>query len=229
MGEGGYFPTAVSLIGDLFASNRRGLAIGLHGVCTTLGGSAGYAVGGILGQRFGWRIPFMLAVIPGLMLASVLYFFFQEPPRGAQSPKAAGEAAPAERRPYLESSRSHRLLISITACLASFAMTGMNTFLPMYLVAERHISIADAGVLTGAFYAASMIGQLSGGLLSDRVGIAHSGRPPALRRGSLLCSPVPQCSSSRTCLRSGSRSPVMASRSSSARICGAKHLRDDHR
>jgi len=53
LGEGGYFPTALSLIGDLFPKELRGRAIALHGACTTLGGSAGYAIGGAMGQRFG--------------------------------------------------------------------------------------------------------------------------------------------------------------------------------
>jgi len=72
LGEGGYFPTALSLIGDLFEKNQRGKAIALHGVCTTLGGAAGLALGGILVGEFGWRMPFFLAIVPGLVLAGVL-------------------------------------------------------------------------------------------------------------------------------------------------------------
>jgi predicted MFS family arabinose efflux permease len=164
LGEGGYFPTAVSLIGDLFESNRRGLAIGLHGVCTTLGGSAGYAVGGVLGQRFGWRVPFMLAVVPGLVLAIVLHRWFEEPPRGAKVKAALGD-----RRPWGQIVTSPAvLLLSIAACLASLAMNGLNGFLPVYLTKVRNVSVAEAGMLTGAFFAASLVGQLTGGLLADR-------------------------------------------------------------
>src|SRR5438067_13677210 len=48
LGEGGYFPTALSLLGDYFDSRERGLAIALHGLATALGGAAGYALGGWL-------------------------------------------------------------------------------------------------------------------------------------------------------------------------------------
>jgi predicted MFS family arabinose efflux permease len=168
MGEGGYFPTAVSLIGDLFEPNRRGLAIGLHGVCTTLGGSAGYAVGGVLGQRFGWRIPFMLAILPGLALATVLYLSLAEPPRGAGA-KTAVSGDPPQRRSYLQIvTFGPVLLISLAACVAAFAMIGLNTFFPMYLISARGVSIADAGLLTGAFFTVTLVGQLGGGILSDR-------------------------------------------------------------
>src|SRR5690606_19363246 len=48
-----------------------------------------------------------------------------------------------------------------------FAMNGLNSFLPMYLERERGVSVADAGLLTGAFFSATLIGQLAGGFASD--------------------------------------------------------------
>ncbi|HVH45738.1 MAG TPA: MFS transporter [Labilithrix sp.] len=176
-GEGGYFPTAVSLIGDLFEPNRRGLAIGLHGVCTTLGGSAGYAVGGLLGQHFGWRFPFMLALVPGLVLAVVLHRTFDEPPRGG----ASNASVRTQRRSWGRIViHTPVLLLSIAACLGAFAMVGMNTFFPMYLTRARGVSVADAGMLTGAFFAVSIVGQLSGGILSDRLSTRLRGARPLL-------------------------------------------------
>jgi predicted MFS family arabinose efflux permease len=177
LGEGGYFPTAVSLIGDLFDSSRRGLAIGLHGVCATLGGSAGYAVGGVLGQRFGWRFPFLLAIVPGLLLAIVLHRTFDEPPR--QGARKAGRDVPRRSWGRIVT-QTPVLVVSLAACVAAFAMTGLNTFFPMYLTRARGISVADAGVLTGAFFAASMVGQLSGGWLSDRLSARIGGARPLL-------------------------------------------------
>lgn len=184
-GEGGYFPTAVSLIGDLFEPNRRVLAIGLHGVCTTLGGSAGYAVGGVLGERWGWRMPFFLALVPGLVLAAVLHVCFAEPQRGGAASSTVGEGEP--RRAYLDIvTFAPVLLISFAAFLAAFAMNGLNTFFPMYLISERHVSIADAGVFTGAFYAMTLFGQLSGGLISDRLAARVRGARPLFVAGPYL-------------------------------------------
>ena len=192
LGEGGYFPTAVSLIGDLFGRTERGLAIALHGVCTTLGGSAGYAVGGALGARLGWRAPFFLAVVPGLVLAVVLALRFREPVRGGadgtQEETPAGNddgtpaaASPVVRRPYYAIVTSPAVgLIALAACAAGFAMNGLNTFLPLYLVQERGIALDQAGTLTGAFFAAALVGQLSGGILSDRFAARVTGARPLL-------------------------------------------------
>ena len=180
LGEGGYFPTAVSLIGDLFGPNLRGKAIALHGVCTTLGGSAGYAIGGFLGERLGWRAPFFLAVVPGIALAAVLARYFREPPRGSKS-TAGADGPVSDLRPYWKIVTSPSvLLIALAACAAMFAMNGLNTFLPLYLVEARHVSVTSAGVLTGAFFTATLFGQLGGGTVSDVLSSRLRGARPLL-------------------------------------------------
>lgn len=175
LGEGGYFPTAISLIGDLFPQRLRGRAIALHGACVTLGGGAGMAVGGALGERFGWRTPFLLVIVPGLALALVLKLRFREP---ARQP-TAGEAkvAPTAARPYLRVIGSAPVaLISACACLATFGFQGMTTFLPKYLT-DGGAAARSSGLQLGLAFAFTLVGQLSGGWLSDHV----AARSPAAR------------------------------------------------
>lgn len=186
LGEGGYFPTAVSIIGDLFKPSERGTALALHGVCTTLGGSAGYAVGGFVGERLGWRAPFFMAVVPGLILAVVIYRRFREPPRGTTDPAPLPTATPPT-RPYLEIVLSPRvLLIAIAACFGNFATQGLNTYFPQYLSETRGFSVTEAGTFTGLFYAATLLGQLGGGLLSDRLATRVRGARPLLVAASFI-------------------------------------------
>jgi MFS transporter, Spinster family, sphingosine-1-phosphate transporter len=179
-GEGGYFPTALSLIGDLFDPRQRGRAIALHGMCTTLGGAAGLALGGVLVGSFGWRMPFFLAIVPGLLLATVLWFRFQEPVRGQR------EAGPppdpnAPRRTYFSIALSTPvLLISVAAFAASFSTNALTTFMPTFLQDAHHMSEAEAGVLTGIGFGATMVGQLSGGFASDGFASRMAGARPLL-------------------------------------------------
>lgn len=176
LGEGGYFPAALSLIGDYFGPKERGLAIALHGVTTTLGGSAGYALGGVLGTRFGWRMPFFLALAPGIALAVCIFVFLREPPR-TQVTKESEEATRSWIRIV---SSAPVLLISLAAASGSFAMNGLNPFIPDYLSQHRGLSVAQAGIVSGALYAATLVGQLAGGIVSDRFAASHSGGRPML-------------------------------------------------
>ncbi len=191
LGEGGYFPTALSLIGDLFEKNQRGKAIALHGVCTTLGGAAGLAVGGMMVGAFGWRMPFFLAIVPGLVLAVVLYARFEEPARGqreSEPPPPAG----AKRRLYIVIVLSAPvLLISLSALAAAFSMTGLLTFLPSFLQNQHEMRAGEAGVLTGVAFAATLLGQLAGGFLSDGLASRIAGvRPLLVAVAYLLAAPA---------------------------------------
>lgn len=180
LGEGGYFPTALSLIGDLFEKNQRGKAIALHGVCTTLGGAAGLALGGVLVGEFGWRMPFFLAIAPGLLLALVLYIRFQEPVRG-QKEEAPPPGADLARRSYFRiASSTPVLLISLAACAAAFSMNAVYTFMPSFLQDAHGLSVGEAGVLTGVAFAATMLGQLAGGFSSDGLATRIAGVRPLL-------------------------------------------------
>ena len=181
LGEGGYFPTAVPLIGDLFPPERRGTAIAFHGVMTTLGGGAGLMLGGALGGWLGWRAPFFVSIVPGLTLAYLFYRRFQEPPRGGSESRGSAALAPVERRPWLQIVTAPPvLLIAFTACFGAFAMQGLSTFLPRYLREAVRLSEAQTGILSGLGFWLTLVGVLPGGLLSDRLARRSRGMRPLL-------------------------------------------------
>jgi MFS family permease len=190
-GEGGYFPTALSLIGDLFEKNQRGKAIALHGVCTTLGGAAGLAVGGVLVGAFGWRMPFFLAIVPGLLLAVVLYVRFEEPTRGQRESEPPPPAGVKRRLWIVIVLSTPVLLISLSALAAAFSMTGLLSFLPSFLQNHHHMTAGEAGILTGVAFAATLLGQLTGGFLSDGLASRITGvRPLLVAVAYLLAAPA---------------------------------------
>lgn len=176
LGEGGYFPTAASLIGDFFPPARRGLAFALHGVATTVGGAAGLALGGVLGARMGWRNTFFLAIAPGLLLTLIVWRRFREPPRGTPAEPATGP-----RPPYFSIVLAIPVvLISLAAFGGALATNGLTHFMPKYLKEGRGLGEEEAGILTGLGFAATLIGQLSGGVLSDHLASKVRGARPFL-------------------------------------------------
>lgn len=78
--EGFYGPLSGSLLADFYPSQSRARAYGWRGLTPYLAG-IGVVVGGLLAQHFGWRAAFVIATIPGLIVAAVCARL-KEPPRG---------------------------------------------------------------------------------------------------------------------------------------------------
>jgi MFS transporter, Spinster family, sphingosine-1-phosphate transporter len=96
IGEGAAQPGANSIIFDTFPKNRRGTAMAAMGIATALGLGLSMALGGFLAQWWderiaaggagfgfaGWQFAFIVAALPGILLAWALYRM-KEPVRGA--------------------------------------------------------------------------------------------------------------------------------------------------
>lgn len=80
---GGAAPLTYSLSSDLFDSTERTKMSAVTGLAMTLGVVFGQATSGFLGEKYGWRVPFVVVAIPGMCVAIVLMFFVEEPKRGA--------------------------------------------------------------------------------------------------------------------------------------------------
>jgi predicted MFS family arabinose efflux permease len=81
VGEASYATISPSLISDAFPPAKRNNALTIFYVAIPVGSALGYAIGGEVGQDYGWRNAFIWAGMPGLFLALVL-LPFREPVRG---------------------------------------------------------------------------------------------------------------------------------------------------
>jgi Arabinose efflux permease len=83
IGVGVSFPTIFSLLGDMYEDKKRNTAVTWMVSVIGIGQIAGQVLGGYLGPAFGWRFPFLLSAIPGLLALPLFYIFVPEPKRGA--------------------------------------------------------------------------------------------------------------------------------------------------
>src|ERR1700693_4568555 len=81
VGEASYYPAGTSLLSDYFPKDQRGRVMSIWGVGSTIGIAVGFAGGGYIADKFGWRNAFFFAAIPGLLFA-LLAFGLREPLRG---------------------------------------------------------------------------------------------------------------------------------------------------
>ncbi len=74
VGRGVYLSPAFTVVADVYQPQERGKAMGILGSSIGLGSIAGYVLGGLIGDGFGWHFLFMvLAVINLLGLICSLY------------------------------------------------------------------------------------------------------------------------------------------------------------
>src|SRR5436305_862909 len=74
---------APELVADAFPFEQRGRALSIFFAAIPVGSAAGYILGDVVNQHFGWRAAFWIAGAPGVLLAMLLVAV-KDPPRGLQ-------------------------------------------------------------------------------------------------------------------------------------------------
>lgn len=112
VGEGATQPAANSIIFDVFPREKRGTAMAALGIATALGLGLSMTLGGVVAHEWdlrypggtgpggfsGWQFAFLVAALPGFVLAWAIYRL-REPVRGQMD----GIPAPEDPRPFAAS------------------------------------------------------------------------------------------------------------------------------
>ncbi len=85
-------PTHNSLLSDYHPPEVRADVFGSHQIGLAFGAFVGGALGGMLGQVFGWRLPFIVFTVPTIVFV-ILGLRLKEPGRGHWERAAAGASA----------------------------------------------------------------------------------------------------------------------------------------
>ncbi|HZU17140.1 MAG TPA: MFS transporter [Candidatus Dormibacteraeota bacterium] len=173
VGEAGYYPAGVSLLGDHFPREQRGRAMAIWNAGSVLGIAAGFAGGGLIAARYGWRTAFFCAAVPGLALA-LLAYLMREPLRGAAEAvgprlRRTREATVANFLRLLRIPTLRWLIVAHT--LLYFVLAANAFWLPTVLGRRFGLSLSAAGLLAGTvLVAGGLIGTLLGGWIGDHLG-----------------------------------------------------------
>jgi len=166
IGEAAYATLAPSILSDFFPPEKRNRVLTVFYVAIPVGTAIGFALGGWLGQHYGWRTAFLACGLPGLVTA-LLVLVTAEPERGRYD--ADRGAAPVTWREALKQLRSNatyvQAVLGYTA--VTFAMGALADWFPTFLTRHRGFDATRAGWIVGL---SIVIGGLAGTVLGGALG-----------------------------------------------------------
>ena len=166
IGEASFGIIAPTIVADMFPEAKRGRILGIFYLALPVGAALGYIVGGAVGGAHGWRAPFYLAGVPGLLLALAIAFL-PEVPRGIQ------DSIPETlERKSLAGLMRNKAFWTATVGMGfmTFALGGISVWMPTFLVRERGYSVATAGTIFGLILLFDgIVASLLGGWVGDKL------------------------------------------------------------
>lgn len=166
VGEATFSFIAPAVLADFYPDRERNRVISIFYIAIPIGAALGYLVGGQMGSVWGWRAPFFVCAVPGLLIALLYGIFGHEPVRGRMDrvriTKSRGTVMGLFRNPAY---------LSATFGLAAltFAMGGISAWVPTFLEREAGLSLPRATFAVGIITVVDGIaGTLIGGWIAQR-------------------------------------------------------------
>ena len=142
-------PATQSLIASLFPVKERASALGVVFSGLAIGTGIAFAIGGAVSDAWGWRAVFLVAGLPGVLLAAFMWFVLIEPPRTHAQEKAVGEAPPmTEVLTFV--GRSPQVALTIAGLtIATISSASIWVWTTPVLVRQHGIGLTEAGLIVG--------------------------------------------------------------------------------
>ena len=200
IGEAVLAPAAYSMIADYVSPQRRGRAFSVYYLALAIGSGASLILGALIarlipdaglslpgvGLMSPWRVTFLVAGAPGLLLA-LLLFTVREPARRDAAAALLSKAG-AGWGDFLAHLKRHFATFSrVLTYPGVVAVVGYGTlaWAPTFFDRRFHIPTKTSGLIIGALVAGGgLVGTLVSGWLSDRW--AARGVPAARLRVAML-------------------------------------------
>ena len=180
IGEASLGIYAPALLSDFYPEEQRNRVLTIFYIAIPVGAAIGVLMGETVGARFGWRMPFYVSAVPGLIIALLILFLLKEPERGASDPHTEAAPVAAARASLGEAVAENLCMIGNLAinprymyatlgmAMITFSLGGISAWIPSFL--ERSgFSPDSVGTIFGAIIAGGGLGGTAvGGWLAQR-------------------------------------------------------------
>jgi MFS family permease len=167
VGEDGFGPGGTALVSASYPTNKQGQKLGIFNVFITVGVILGVVAGGYLSANHGgWRTPFLVFGIPGIVLG-VLAFFMQD------YRLVEADGSNVEHSSLLTNLKQlwkiHTLRwLYLGLGMYAVLQISIGTWLPSLLMRAYGIKEDKAGLVMGVVTIIGLSGPILGGILSDK-------------------------------------------------------------
>jgi MFS family permease len=181
MGESGAFPIATRSLSRWMLPSERGLAQGLTHAGSRLGAAFAPPLVVALIVAYGWRSPFFVFSLLGIIWAAVWFFWYRDTPEEHSQVNQAekdlihtsmGGARSARSRhvPWRRILSSRTLwVLSLMYFCYGYCLSVYLDWFPTYLKDHRGYSLKQMGIYAALPRLAGTLGDLMGGWLSDLI------------------------------------------------------------
>jgi MFS family permease len=166
VGEASFGIFAPAVLADFYPERERNRIFSIFYLAIPVGAALGYMAGGKMGSVWGWRAPFFVCAIPGLLIAVLYWVFGREPERGASD----HVKSTADRSTALGLFRNPAFLTgTFGLAMLTFAMGGISSWIPEYLRRSVGMTVSHASFVVGLVTVVDGIaGTAVGGWLAQR-------------------------------------------------------------
>lgn len=181
-GEGPLATCTNKVISGWFDRKEQTTAVGFANSGLQLGAALAGPVVGLMAVRFGWRVPFVVIGIIGMLWVLMWAIFSSDKPsdnRWLRKSRlvSAGGVAVDDEAPVPEASQSLSFYLKRPAIWAtSLAYFGYAYILyfflswfPSYLTMERHLSLSSMSIVNVIPWLLGFLGLAAGGFISDLI------------------------------------------------------------
>jgi MFS transporter, Spinster family, sphingosine-1-phosphate transporter len=177
VGEATFGIFAPAVLADFYPDRDRNKILSVFYLAIPVGAALGYLAGGEIGSAYGWRAPFLVCAIPGMLVALLYGFWGKEPERGAFDAVQPVRERTLSRESLQDFLRQGLGLFRNPAFLTStfgmaevtFALGGISAWMPTFLHRHNSLSVAHASLAVSAITVIDGIaGTVTGGWLAQR-------------------------------------------------------------
>ena len=197
VGEGATLPAQAGAISTWFAKEKRGFVMGITHSFSRLGNAITPPLVSFIIVVYSWRVSFVVTGILTSIWVIVWAWYFQDDPRKHKGvgpeelalmpePRNVQNSKARPAVPWLAISKRMTPTMIVYFCDAWTTILYF-TWLPIFFLHGQHLNLMKSAYFSSGVFCAAVIGDVSGGLLSDQI-LRRTGNVVAARQNIIAIS-----------------------------------------